>query len=93
MALPLLSVISADPDPAPQVHAVLAVEGGEYLATSRPRTRSSGSSAISSTVTSTPAARAAAVVSRPIQPAPITATRDAPWKAALIRSLSSALRR
>jgi hypothetical protein len=41
-------------------------------ATSGPSTRSSGSSADSTTVTATPAARAAALISRPIQPAPIT---------------------
>ena len=40
-----------------------------------------------------PAARPAAVVSRPIQPAPITATRDAAAKAALIWSLSATRRR
>ena len=62
-------------------------------ATSGPSTRSSGSSAASMTVTSAPAARAAAAVSSPIHPAPMTATRDAVWKAALIWSLSAARRR
>ncbi len=37
--------------------------------------------------------RAAAAVSRPIQPAPMTATRDAEPNAALIASLSATLRR
>ena len=62
-------------------------------ATSAPSTRSSGSSAASRMVTSTPAARAAAAVSRPIQPAPITATREAALKVAMSRSLSSTRRR
>ena len=84
-------VISLDLDAEPQVDAVLAVQVGEDLRRPRrPSTRSSGSSAVSSTVTSAPAARAAAAASRPIHPAPMTATRDAVWKAALIWSLSPA---
>ena len=59
----------------PQVDAVLPVQAGEHLPPSPDRARrSSGSSALSSTVTVAPAPRAAAAVSRPIQPAPITTT-------------------
>ena len=47
------------------------------VATSLPRTRRSGSESISTTVTGQPAARAAAAVSSPIQPAPITTTLHA----------------
>ena len=47
----------------------------------------------SNTVTSHPAARAAAAASSPIQPAPTTAIRPPFAKAALSRSLSSMVRR
>ena len=46
-------------------------------AISGPSTASSGAAACSSTVTWAPAARAAAATSSPIQPAPMTTTRDA----------------
>ena len=58
-----------------------------------PSTRSSGRSAVSNTVTSQPAVRAAAAASSPIQPAPTTAIRPPFAKAALSRSLSSMVRR
>ena len=86
-------VISATWTPKRRSTPCSRCRSAKTWATSRPSTRSSGSSAASRTVTSTPAARAAAAVSRPIQPAPITATRDAVWKAALIRSLSPTRRR
>ena len=57
-------------------------------ATRSPSTRCRGSSAISSTVTSIPAARAAAAVSSPIQPPPTIAIRRAVRKVARSRSLS-----
>ena len=82
-----------DLDTAAQVHAVLLVQGGEDLgglAAEHPQQRQFR---LSSTVTARPAARAAAAVSRPIQPAPITATREEDWRAALIRSLSPTFRR
>ena len=58
-----------------------------------PSALNSGSSAISYTVTSDPASRAAAATSRPIQPPPTTTTRLPAPKAALIRRLSSMVRR
>ena len=62
-------------------------------ATVGPSTRSSGRSAVSNTVTSQPASRAAAATSSPIQPAPTTAIRPPAPKASLSRSLSSIVRR
>ena len=62
-------------------------------ATSGPRTRSSGSSALSSTVTCAPAATAAAATSRPIQPPPTSASRVPAVSSARSRSESSIVRR
>jgi hypothetical protein len=61
-------------------------------ATSRPNTRSNGSSAASNTATSTPAISAAAATSKPIQPAPTITIRDTVMNAALSRSQSSTRR-
>ena len=63
------------------------------MAASGPSTPRSGSSAASMTVTATPAFRAAAATSSPIQPAPTTAIRDADASVWRSRSLSSTVRR
>ena len=92
-ARPPLSVISLTCTPNRRSTPCSRCRPANTWATSGPSTRGSGSAAASRIVTSTPAARAAAAISRPIQPAPITAIRDAVWKVALIRSLSATRRR
>ena len=61
--------------------------------TSRPSTRSSGTSSCSISVTSSPFWRAEAATSAPIQPAPITATLLLASIAARSASLSAKVRR
>ena len=60
---------------------------------SEPSARYSAVGSGSTTVTSQPASRAAAVISRPIQPAPTVTTRPPPRKAAASRSESPTVRR